>query len=127
MGDHPHAVRYQEAMEAFNEGNLDAFEDLVADDIEWWEIGASEPVRGKDALKARMTQEMGEWEITGSVHDVVSNDEHLVALVEAKAQKPDGSTLDYRTAEIHHVDDEGKITARWAFSDDTAAIVSFFS
>jgi ketosteroid isomerase-like protein len=31
----------------------------------------------------------------------------------------------YRTAEIYHVAD-GKVTARWAFSDDTAAINEFF-
>lgn len=126
MEEHPFAARYREAMEAFNEGNFEAFDDLVADDIEWWEIGASEAIRGKETLKARMMEEMGDWEITGSVHDVVSNDDHLVALVEAKATKQDGSTLEYRTAEIHHVDDDGKITARWAFSDDTAAIVDFF-
>jgi ketosteroid isomerase-like protein len=32
----------------------------------------------------------------------------------------------YRTAEIMHFRD-GKITARWAFSDDTAAINEFFA
>ena len=36
-----------------------------------------------------------------------------------------GKTLEYRTAEIYHMKD-GKITARWAFSDDTAQIVEFF-
>jgi hypothetical protein len=35
-------------------------------------------------------------------------------------------TFTYRTAEIMHVED-GKATERWAFSDDTAAIVAFFS
>jgi len=32
----------------------------------------------------------------------------------------------YRTAEIYHIRD-GKVTARWAFSDDTAAINEFFA
>jgi ketosteroid isomerase-like protein len=35
-------------------------------------------------------------------------------------------TLTYRTAEIYHVRD-GKISARWAFSDDTEAINRFFA
>lgn len=114
-------------MDAFNEGDFQLFDDLIADDIEWWEIGASEPIRGKETLRARMTQEMGDWQITGSLHDVLSNDDHLVGLVEATATKQDGSTLDYRTAEIHHVDADGKLTHRWSFSDDTKAITDFFS
>jgi ketosteroid isomerase-like protein len=35
-------------------------------------------------------------------------------------------SLTYRTAEILHMKD-GKITERWAFSDDTEAINRFFS
>ena len=35
-------------------------------------------------------------------------------------------SMTYRTAEIMHVRD-GKVTARWAFSDDTDRINKFFS
>jgi hypothetical protein len=38
-----------------------------------------------------------------------------------------GQSFSYRTAEIYHLDEEGKITERWAFSDDTQAISAFFS
>ncbi len=37
-----------------------------------------------------------------------------------------GQTLTYRTAEIYHIRD-GRVTERWAFSDDTAAITAFFA
>lgn len=126
MNDHPHAARYRAAVEAFNAGDPSQVAEALADDVEWWEIGASEPIRGKQNLIDQMTSEMGRWEIQASLHDVVSNDDHLIALMEATATR-DGKTLEYRTAEIHHVDDEGRITARWAFSDDTAAIVDFFA
>ena len=33
----------------------------------------------------------------------------------------------YRTAEVAHVNAEGKVTERWAFSDDTQAIKDFFA
>jgi len=56
---------------------------------------------------------------------VVANDDHAIALVQATARRG-GRTLTYRTAEIFHVRD-GKVTARWAFSDDTAAINEFFA
>jgi ketosteroid isomerase-like protein len=61
-----------------------------------------------------------------SLHDVVANDEHVIGLVEAHIRAGDRE-FSYRTAEIHHVDADGKITERWAFSDDTAAITEFFS
>ena len=43
----------------------------------------------------------------------------------AVATKPNGESLTYKVIEIYHVKD-GKITARWAFSDDTEAINRFF-
>ena len=102
MSDHPHAATYRDVLERFNAGNPDAFADLISYDIEWWAIGATEPIRGKAALVETMTAEMGDWNITAELHDVVSNDEHLIALVNAVAEHEDGSRLEYRTAEIHH-------------------------
>jgi ketosteroid isomerase-like protein len=46
--------------------------------------------------------------------------------VTATVTKPDGERFVYRTAEIYHVRD-GKVTARWAFSDDTDRINRFFA
>ena len=125
MADHPHAALVRRATDAMNAGDMQAMADLMADDVEWHEIGATEPVRGKQALADRMMGGSRDWEVTGELHDVVANDDHVVALVSAHATR-NGKTLDYRTAEIMHVKD-GKITARWAFSDDTAAINEFFA
>jgi ketosteroid isomerase-like protein len=55
----------------------------------------------------------------------VANDDHTIALVDATATRG-GKTFTYRTAEIYHIRD-GKIAERWAFSDDTAAIIAFFA
>jgi hypothetical protein len=57
---------------------------------------------------------------------VVANDDHLIALLGVTARKGD-ETFEYRTAEIMHVNADGQVTQRWAFSDDTDAIVAFFS
>jgi hypothetical protein len=64
------------------------------------------------------------YEITGETHDVIANDDHTIALLTAHAIRG-GETLDYKVAEIYHVRD-GKISGRWAFSDDTEAINAFF-
>ena len=68
---------------------------------------------------------MGDMTIKYELHDVVANDDHAIALGTATATR-NGKTLEYRTAEIFHIRD-GKAVERWAFSDDTAAIVAFFA
>ncbi len=115
----------RQAMDAFNRGDGQAAAALMADDVEWHEIGRAEPIRGKEALAARFGTALPEWEISVEVHDILASDDHAIALVTATAQMG-GRSLTYRTAEIHHIRD-GKITARWAFSDDTAAINEFFA
>ena len=123
MADHPNAALARSAMDGFNSGNMERMSEFLADDVVWHEIGRAEPRRGK----AEMASSLGspDFEITAKLHDVVANDEHVIALVDATATR-NGKTLDYRTAEIMHIRG-GKVTERWAFSDDTAAIVEFFA
>ena len=124
MADHPNAAKYRAGAKAMDEGRFEEVMDFVADDVTWWMIGVAEPLKGKQALMDSMGG-LAEYDIKGELHDVVANDEHLIALVNATATK-DGRTLNYRTAEIHHIKD-GRITERWAFSDDTDAITKFFA
>ena len=126
MADHPNAALVRRSLEALNTGNIEALAELLDDDVEWREIGLAEPFRGKAAMAQRWSSGGAEdYDITAELHDVVANDDHTVALVQATAKR-NGRTFTYRTAEIMHVRD-GKVTARWAFSDDTAAINEFFA
>jgi ketosteroid isomerase-like protein len=126
MQEHPNAAMVRRALESFNRGDIQEFADMVADDVVWHQIGDPEVIHGKQALTASMPGEgQVDWEITADVHDVVANDEHTVALVNATGRRG-GRTLEYRTAEILHIRD-GKITERWAFSNDTKAIAEFFA
>lgn len=115
----------REAADALNRGDMQTLDRVIADDVIWHEIGRSEPRRGKAALRDAMSGGSVDYEITASLHDVVANDDHTIALVDATATRG-GKTFNYRTAEIYHVRD-GQIVERWAFSDDTAAIVDFFA
>ena len=124
MEDHPNAALFRRMSQAADVGDFSSYSDAIADDVEWWEIGADQPIRGKEALFERMQGLMGQGTISTDLHDVIANDEHLVALVNATAERG-GRTLSYKTAEIYHVRD-GKVTHRWAFSDDTDAINDFF-
>jgi ketosteroid isomerase-like protein len=123
MAEHPNAVIARRANDAFASGDMATLEARIADDVVWHEIGRAEPRRGKAEAQAGMTDV--DYEISGSIHDVLGSDDHAVALIDAKATRG-GRTLNYRTAEIYHIRD-GKIVERWAFSDDTAAITAFFA
>jgi ketosteroid isomerase-like protein len=132
MSEHPNVALVRRALQAMTEQDMskadqemaivDAF---MADDIVWHEIGRAEPRRGKDELRAAMMEGRRDQTIRYEVHDVLANDEHAIALGTATATRGD-RTLEYRTAEIFHVRD-GKAVERWAFSDDTEAIVEFFA
>jgi uncharacterized protein len=124
MADHPTATMLRESAKAMERGDMEAAMQNLADDVVWHEIGRDEPIRGKQALMERYQGMSSGGSITIDTHDIVANDEHAVALVTATATMGD-RTLTYRTAEIYHVRD-GKITERWAFSDDTERINSFF-
>ena len=125
MADHPNAATIREASASMEPGgDMMAMLDLLDDDIVWHEIGRDEPIRGKQALTERFSSMPEGSSITAETHDVVGNDEHTIQLVTATATMGDQS-LEYRTAEIYHMRD-GKITERWAFSDDTERINRFF-
>ena len=125
MADHPNAAKFRSiAAEVERTGDMSLAFDGLDDDIVWHEIGSDEPIRGKQAVLERFTGMPEGAGITTETHDVLANDEHLIQLVTATATMGD-KQLVYRTAEIYHVRD-GKVTERWAFSDDTGRINDFF-
>lgn len=125
MAEHPNVGVYRGVHERLQQGDFDAFYEALDDDVVWHQIGA-ETLHGKDAVRESMSamEEFGADAFDIVVHDVVGNDEHVVGLVEATVNVADRS-FSYRTAEIAHMKD-GKVTERWAFSDDTQRIVEFF-
>ena len=124
MADHPNAAKLRAASAAMERGDLMSQMDTVDDNVVWHEIGSDEPLRGKQALIERFTGMPEGASIKVDTHDIVANDDHAIALVTATATMGD-QELVYRTAEIYHMKD-GKITERWAFSDDTDRINKFF-
>ena len=125
MSEHPSADRYRHLVAAMNAGDIASFGDSVADDVVWWEIGMSEPVRGRDAVVERLSF-VSDFDVSIDLHDVTTSDDHLIALLGVTATRGD-ETFTYRVAEIQHLNDAGEITERWSFSDNTQAIIDFFS
>lgn len=125
MAAQENAAIARELSEALGRGDMQQLDSLIADDVVWHEIGRAEPRRGKEALRAASTDGVADHTIAGKTHDILASDDHVITLVEATATRG-GKTLTYRTAEIYHIRD-GKVSERWAFSDDTGAITSFFA
>ena len=123
MEEHPNAAIVRKMSDAMASGDMDTAASLVSDNVVWHEIGAAEPIRGKASLAARMAG-FTDAQIKYDVHDILASDDHVIALGTANATIG-GRSLTYRTAEIYHVGN-GQVTERWAFSDDTKAIVDFF-
>lgn len=125
MSEHPNVGLMRELLDAFNSRDEEKIRSLMADDVTWHMIGG-QTTTGLEELAALMGgEEARPFEVTAEVHDVVGNDKHVMAMVNATATAGD-QTFEYRTVEIVHMDD-GKVTERWAFSDDTQAINDFFS
>ena len=126
MADHPNAAAIRAAaVRAEQSGDVMSIADMLADDVVWHEIGSDEPIRGKQALLERWSAMPEGASLTTETHDVLANDDHCIQLVTATATMGDQS-LTYRTAEIYPMRD-GKVTERWAFSDDTDRINRFFA
>jgi uncharacterized protein len=123
MSEHPNATVVREMSEAMFSGDPQGAASHLSDDIVWHVIGRADPYRGKAELAASMAA-FAEAKITYENHDLLASDDHVIGLGTATATL-NGRTLVYRTAEIYHVKD-GKVTERWAFSDDTQAIIDFF-
>lgn len=122
MGEHTNVQAMRALLDAFNAGDEEKIRAHMADDVKWHMIGG-DTVVGLEALAEAMGGR-DDFTIETDMHDVLGNDEHVIAMVNARVTGG-GQTFEYRTAEIVHMKD-GKVTERWAFSDDTAAITEFF-
>ena len=122
--EHPNVMAARAMAKAMDVGDFQTAGTYLADDVEWHVIGRKEAYHGMAGLPDSM-KDYGDSTITFKLHDVVGGDGHTLALGEATAVRG-GKTLNYRTVEIYHFKD-GKVTERWAFSDDTKAIADFFA
>jgi hypothetical protein len=81
MDEHPNAKILRELNERMKDGDFQAGFDILADDVEWYEIGRDEPTRGKEELGRRYQESVGDFEIKTDMHNVLANDEHAVQLM----------------------------------------------
>ena len=125
-GEHPNATAYRRTADAFRARDFETLRILVADDVVWHVPGRhamAGDIRGIDKLVAWLSAvgALGFWL---TEHDVLGNDEHVVALSEMGARRP-GVDVQTRVASVFHYRD-GRQLERWFYPEDHAAWDAIF-
>ncbi len=125
MADHPNVETARTSLEAMMKGDLDTMAAGIAEDAVWHVPGSNQwsgDYSGRADIVGRFGRmaEQGYRFSLDEIHDIVGNDEHVIALVHVTANGPaaDASTS---SIWIFHIRD-GKATEFWARNEDQAAI-----
>lgn len=129
MSEHPNLERSRMGYAAFAEGDMDTVSSVMADDIVWHVPGDHElagDYAGKEEVFSFFARLMQETEGTfgNEIHDILANDEHGVALVEASATR-NGKTISNKVIHVFHMSD-GKMTEFWNIPTDQKAWDDFY-
>ena len=127
---HPNEELVRSAFEAFANGDTDTLRQLIDQDAVWHTPGRNQlsgDHRGVDAILGffAKTMELSSGTFRIDVHDIVANDNHAVALFDARAERED-RTYENRNMLVNHIRN-GKLTETWLTSEDQYAADDFFS
>ena len=106
--------------EAFKRGDLKAVGELFTDDAVWHGRGSTKfggDFSGRDAILADIAQFAQTFnDIQLDLHDILANENHVVALVNSSVKR-NGRTYDDHQTFIFHLNEQGKTTETWIVSD----------
>ena len=127
---HPNEDLLRKGFAAFGKGDLETVQGLFTDDVVW-HVGGNNQLSGDYKGKAEVMGWLGKnMELSGGTlsvepHDILGNDEHVVALITATAQRESMSLRD-NACQVHHVAG-GKVTEVWLHAGDQKAVDEFWS
>jgi ketosteroid isomerase-like protein len=127
---HPNVELTRRGYEAFAKGDVPALSELMADEVTW-HVTDGGPLSGSyhgrnDVLGffARLAEETG-GTFRLDVHDILANDEHVVALGTLSASRGSKS-IEMLVANVIHVR-ASKITEFWTATANPRASIDFWS
>jgi ketosteroid isomerase-like protein len=128
---HPNEDLVREAFAAFGRGDVDALRrQYFAPGIRWHFPGTS-PLAGDHEGVAVVAEMLGRpAQLSGGTHrlelnDVIGNDDHVVALATARAERS-GRQLESSVVHVFQVRD-GKVTEAWTYHADLYSHDGFWS
>ena len=127
MIEHANATLIRKMYAALIAGNyLSVLTGVLSEDVVW-HLPGTHPIsgdhRGRDAVFTAMSKFEGSVQL--ELHDVLANEEHAVALLQARGKR-DGKEYSALEIDIFHVYD-GQITEFWSFSEDQRVTDEFWS
>jgi hypothetical protein len=125
MAEHPNVEVTRTALEAYMKGDLETMAAKIADDAVWHIPGSHRfagTFEGKAAIMARFQEqaEAGIQPAFEEIHDVVGNDEHVVALMKTSVEGPNARASG-NAIFVFHVRD-GMAKEFWAYNEFQADI-----
>jgi uncharacterized protein len=106
--------------EAFKRADLKAVGELFTDDAVWHGRGSTKfggDFKGRDAIMGDMAQFAQTFQdIQLDIHDILANEQHVVALVNSSVKR-NGKTYEDHQTFVFHLNNEGKTTETWITSD----------
>ena len=128
--EHPNARAYRRAADAFRAGDAEALRDLIDDDVVWHVPGRNPlagEIVGRDSLFEwfRRLRKATDGTFGLREHDVLGNDEHVVALSRMSAVKH-GVPITVEVASVFHYRN-GKQRERWFHPTDIESWDRMFS
>ena len=125
MAEHPNVEATRASLEGFMKGDMGAMAAGIAEDAVWHVPGShawSGEYRSKGEILGRFQKmaEVGVSTVLDEIHDIVGNDEHVMAMVKLTLNAPGGSASQ-TSVWIMHVRD-GKAIEFWARNEDQGAI-----
>jgi ketosteroid isomerase-like protein len=117
---HPNAIAYRRAADAFRAHDFGTIEALVDENVVWHVPGnhaRAGDIRGRAALIEWLAglADLGFWL---REHDVFGSDEHVCVLSYMGARRP-GVDVETRAVSVFHFRN-GRQTERWFYPDDAA-------
>ena len=116
MGANENAGVVRKGYEAFQKGDLAAFDELMADDCVWHVPGRGQLAGDKKGRKATVEYYgqlgvLSEGTVKVELHDVFGNDEHVVGLHSTSAQRGGKSFMTTEVIVFHL--QGGRISEAW--------------
>lgn len=126
---HPNEDLLRKGYEAFSAGNIQALDDVFAEDI-LWHVGGRSSLAGDYKGRQEVYGFFGKLaEGTGGtlrleIHDVLANDHHGVALVHSSGQR-EGKMLDDNALHVFELEG-GKVKEFWGYPGDQYTVDEFW-
>lgn len=127
---HPNVEIAKGAYTAFGAGDMATLASTIDPECVWHSGGnnvLTGTYTGHDEILGFMAQigQMSGGSFKLDIHDMLGNDDHVVALVRAAGTR-NGKSLDANVVHIMHITD-GKLAEFWAFPEDGSAFDDFWA